>query len=420
MAVYQLPMGFARPFSGLTSEEKDFFDYFSKIDTSCIDKVFDERPSFGPKGFGISLILARILKIKERISSDRELATKLSKNDSYRFVTGFLGNNSPAHNTFNTLRERLGVKGFVNIHCNLVLKANELGILDPEIMGLPSNRRKGIILIADSTFLITSGSTKGIKNDDGLWIFKDKSAAFGRPHHKHKYPVGHKVHCLMTINGIPLVGIVDSANGYDQDYIIPLLELLYERFPKLTFAYIILDRGYDAEDIHEEIYEYFEIIPIIIRKKISYPKGFDTYGFPLCPYGFSTRRKGIEYNHKRTKYACFKSCKDAKEPILFNCKHLETSHKYGYMTYTYFKDSYRKFGPATPGSMIYRKVKRYRTGIERYYGLVKENRYRMESSNRYKGIDNINIHVTEHDIVLTQDIIYDFLTTGNKSPVVKL
>lgn len=420
MSVYQLPMGFTRPFSDLTSEEKGFFDYFSKIDTSCIDKAFDESPSFGPKGFGICLILARILKIKERISSDRELATKLSKNDSYRFVTGFLGNRSPAHNTFHTLRERLGVNGFVNIHCNFVLKANELGILNPEIMGLPSNRRKGIVLIADSTFLITSGSTKGIKTDEGLWIFNDRSAAFGRPHHKHKYPVGHKVHSLMTINGIPLVSIVDSANGYDQDYIIPLLELLYERFSKLTFAYIILDKGYDAEDIHEEIYEYFEIIPIIIRKKTSYPKGFDEYGFPLCPYGFSTRRKGIEYRHRRTKYACFKSCEDAKELLLFNCKHLEPSHKYGYMTYTYFKDSYRKFGPASPESSIYKKLKKYRTGIERYYGLVKENRYRMESSNSYKGIDNITIHVIEHDIVLTQDIIYDFLTTGNKSPVVKL
>ena len=269
MSVYQLPMGFTRPFSDLTSEEKGFFDYFSKIDTSCIDKAFDESPSFGPKGFGICLILARILKIKERISSDRELATKLSKNDSYRFVTGFLGNRSPAHNTFHTLRERLGVNGFVNIHCNFVLKANELGILNPEIMGLPSNRRKGIVLIADSTFLITSGSTKGIKTDEGLWIFNDRSAAFGRPHHKHKYPVGHKVHSLMTINGIPLVSIVDSANGYDQDYIIPLLELLYERFSKLTFAYIILDKGYDSRTIGVIVFLSCGIISASFKRHFS-------------------------------------------------------------------------------------------------------------------------------------------------------
>jgi len=40
MTVYQLPMGFARPFSELTSEEKAFFNCFSKIGTSCIYKVF--------------------------------------------------------------------------------------------------------------------------------------------------------------------------------------------------------------------------------------------------------------------------------------------------------------------------------------------------------------------------------------------
>ena len=50
MAIYQLPMGFTRPFSDLTSAEKDFFDYFSKIDTSCIEKSFNQSSCFGPKG----------------------------------------------------------------------------------------------------------------------------------------------------------------------------------------------------------------------------------------------------------------------------------------------------------------------------------------------------------------------------------
>ena len=61
-----------------------------------------------------------------------------------------------------------------------------------------------------------------------------------------------------------------------------------------------------------------------------------------------------------------------------------------------------------------------RTGIERTFGLVKENRYRMEETNFYKGIDNVTIHTVEHNIVLTQDIMFDYLTTGKKSPVLKL
>ena len=44
----------------------------------------------------------------------------------------------------------------------------------------------------------------------------------------------------------------------------------------------------------------------------------------------------------------------------------------------------------------------------------------MEETNFYRGIDNVTIHAVEHDIVLTQDIIFDYLTTGKKSPVLKL
>jgi len=41
------------------------------------------------------LILARIIKIKERILSDRQLAKTLKKNDLYRFVTRDI---QPSHN----------------------------------------------------------------------------------------------------------------------------------------------------------------------------------------------------------------------------------------------------------------------------------------------------------------------------------
>ena len=44
----------------------------------------------------------------------------------------------------------------------------------------------------------------------------------------------------------------------------------------------------------------------------------------------------------------------------------------------------------------------------------------MENTNLYKGIENISIHVIEHDIVLTQDFIYDYIKAGKKSPVLKL
>jgi len=419
MVHFQVPLpGLARDIGTLTIEEKDFLNYFCTIDGSCISPITDGYAGVGPKGYGASLILARIVKIRERILSDRQLAKCLKKNDLYRFVTGDI---QPSHNSFNTLRRRLGPKGFIEIHKRFVSKAHSLGLLNPEVQELPKNRKKGIILVADSTFLITSGSTKGEKDQQGNWHFTDDSVAFlGKGHHKHKYAVGHKAHSLRTISGVPLITLLSPANISDQEVILYLIEELVDRYPKFEFSYIILDRGYDTEEIHHDIYEFFGIIAVIIRKKMVYPNGFTKGGYPLCPWGFAMKPKVIDYQRKRTRYACFKVCNKSKQPLLFACDYIKEQLKSGYSKSTYFKNGYRKFGPAVPHSLIYKKLKPFRTGIERTFGLVKENRYFMEKSNRYQGIDNVTIHAVEHDIVLTQDIIFDYLKSGKISPVLNL
>ncbi|MBL7177934.1 MAG: transposase [Desulfobacteraceae bacterium] len=419
MVNFQVPLpGLSRNFNNLTEQEKEFISYFSTIDIGCISPVVNCYAGIGPKGYGTSLILARMIKVKERILSDRQLAKALKQNDLYRFVTEDI---QPSHNTFNTLRRRLSPDGFIEIHKHFVRKAHSLGLLDPEIKDLPKNRKKGIILVADSTFLITAGSTRGQKDEQGQWHFNDPSVAFsGKGHHKHKYAVGHKAHSLRTVSGIPLVTLLSPANESDQAFIVGLIETLTARYPFLQFSYIILDKGYDTEEIHHDIHEFFDIIPIIVRKKMVYPKGFTKDGYPLCPWGFAMKPRGIDYERKRTRYACFKVCNRSGQPLLFTCDYLKEQYKYGYSRYTYFNDGYRKYGPAVTHSLIYKKLKPFRTGVERTFGLVKENRYRMEISNFYKGLDNVTIHTVEHDIVLTHDIIFDYIKIGKISPVINL
>jgi len=419
MVDFQVPLpGLARDFNNLTDQEKAFIAYFSTIDIDCISPVVNFYAGIGPKGYESSLILARVIKIKERILSDRQLAKVLKQNDLYRFVTRDI---QPSHNTFNTLRKRLGTNGFVEIHKRFVRKAHSLGLLDPEIKELPKNRKKGIILVADSTFLITAGSTRGQKDEQGQWHFNDTSVGFsGKGHHKHKYPVGHKAHSLGTVSGVPLVTLLSPGNESDQAFILALVEELVSRYPYLKFSYVILDKGYDTEEIHHDIYEFFGIIPIIIRKKMVYPKGFTKDGYPLCPWGFAMKPRGIDYDRRRTQYACLKVCKKSGQPLLFFCNYLKEHYEFGCSRYTHFHDGYRKYGPAVPHSVIYKKLKPFRTGIERTFGLVKENRYRMEMSNFYKGLRNVTIHAIEHDIVLTHDIIFDYIKTGKISPVINL
>jgi hypothetical protein len=420
---YQL---YFRPFSSayedLSDPENDFVNYFAAIRLQNIKPVIGQYDDgVGPKGYGVSLILSRILKVKEILLSDRILADRLAKNATYRAVCLMEKGNTPAHNTYNTLRTRLGVEGFRQIHINFVKQANELGLLSPEFQLFPKNRRKGVILVADSTFIVAKCSTKGTRQENGQWFFSDPSVAFGRTHHKYRYAVGHKAHTLMNLTGIPLVSIITSAEVSDQNVIFQLLNELFRRYRELTFAYLILDKGYDAEEIHRDVYENYNLIPVIIRKKMVYPKQFTKSGLPLCPFGYAMRKKGIDYQRRRTKYCCEKIC--VKHPKaqkdFFHCQFLSSQNSHGMVKYTCFKDSYRKYGPALPNSIIYKHLKPYRTAIEREYGLVKTNRYRMEYTNTYHGIDNVLIHVVEHDIALTQDIIFNFSKLGQISPVVK-
>jgi hypothetical protein len=146
----------------------------------------------------------------------------------------------------------------------------------------------------------------------------------------------------------------------------------------MTIAYIVLDRGYDAEEIHRRLYEDYDIIPVIIRKKPLCPEGFTADGIPLCIWGLPMNRTGIDYARRRTRYACRKVCQRATQ-LTFHCPYLDSSFRNGLIYYTRFKDGYRKYGPAIPGSTIYKNLKPMRTAIERNYGMVKENRYRMET-----------------------------------------
>ena len=404
-----------------TPKESEFLKYFRCINKHSIDTILSRYRTTGPVGYASSLMLARMLKVKERISSDRELSEKLAKIKIYRNAIGIQSDEIPAHNTFNTLRQRLGPEGFFEIHRHFVLQAYKLGLLTPPISDLPKMVRGRIILIGDSTFLKAVASTKGEKDEDGNWLFTDDSIAFGKPHHKHKYPVGHRAHTLTSVSGIPIVSRLAPANESDQAHIMSLLRTAFERYPTLPFACAILDAGYDAEEFHRDIYAEFNILPIIIRKpSMKWGPNLGKTGTPMCSLGYPTRRKGIEYNRGRTKFACYRVCIKDPQRLPFPCEYQNPENRFGWITHTYFKDDYRRQGPAVPSSRLYEQLKKLRTGIERYYGLTKENRYHMEANNTYMGHQNVLIHVIEHDIVATLDIIYEHKKSGKWSDVLRV
>lgn len=423
MSSRQLPFEFIDySYYDLTDRENELLNYFTEIEDSNIQKTLDKTyKGRGPKGFEVRSFLAQMLKVKENFLSDRRLEGKLLGNSIYRFCCGFRNKTEvPNHSTYTHMRQRLGVWGYIDIHINFVNQAYRLGILNPDIAALPNNRRPGLILIADSSFLYAHCSKSGVRDDNDNLIFKDPSVSIGRPHHRYKFPLGHRVHTLHTINGIPLVSIVVGANWHDMMYSIPLLDEFRTRFPHIEAAYIILDKGYDVEPIHEIIYRSYGIIPIIVRKEdIKYPKRFHKDGTPLCDYGFPLRRKGIDYKRQRAQYVCDRICigMNIAQQELFPCPFTESKQsKYGLVKYTHFKESIRLYGPATPNSRIYQISKPFRTGIERDLALVKENRYRLQETLNYEGFNAVEQHVTLFDIVLIQDKIFESISTKSQKP----
>ena len=163
----------------LADPQNDLVNYFLSIDmqpiAAVIANAFGGR---GPKGYGVSLVLSRILKVKQIFISDRILAQRLKEVATYRRLCGLTDGAIPAHNTYCTLRKALGVQGYAEIQVGFVRCACGSLCLILNCRCCPTI--EGLIVMADSTTIRAYCSTKGKKLPDGTWLFTDPSVAFGR------------------------------------------------------------------------------------------------------------------------------------------------------------------------------------------------------------------------------------------------
>ena len=181
----------------------------------------------------------------------------------------------------------------------------------------PKTESRALFSLLTSMFLITSGSTRGHKDEQGRWHFHDDTVSFfGKRHHRHKYPVGHKTHSLRTISGVPLVTLLSPAHESDQAFILPLVEELLGRYPELQFSYLILDRGYDASKFIKTFMNTLALSRLLSERRWCIQRVLLKMD-QLYPWGFAMKPRGIEYKQQRTKYACFRVCKKYQQPLLF-------------------------------------------------------------------------------------------------------
>ena len=113
---------------------------------------------------------------------------------------------------------------------------------------------------------------------------------------------------------------------------------------------------------------------------------------------------------RRTRYQCDRVCLQfpglVAERGAERCMHLKRKNKHGKVFYTHFKKGYRKYGPLPPGTLMYTKLIKLRTAIERSFALKKENRYQMNHHLKVAGQEAVNIHVTLYDTVVVLDALF--------------
>jgi len=136
--------------SDLVDPENDLVTYFLGIEMQPIVRVVERAVSNrGPKGYGASLFLSPILKVKQVFISYRILVQRLKEVATYRRLCGFSDGKVPSHTTHHTLRKVLVPEGYAQIHAGFVRRAHALNLLDPKLSMLPKNRRKGLIVIRE-------------------------------------------------------------------------------------------------------------------------------------------------------------------------------------------------------------------------------------------------------------------------------
>ena len=124
----------------------------------------------------------------------------------------------------------------MEIHKRFVLKAHSWVCLIRNSRSAEASGR-GIILVADSTFLITCGSTKGerITKDAGD---SRTSVAFhpGRGITLTNIPWATRPTASKPSTAFPMATIITAASVSDQNAILLLLDELTGRYPDLLFA----------------------------------------------------------------------------------------------------------------------------------------------------------------------------------------
>jgi transposase len=182
---------------------------------------------------------------------------------------------------------------------------------------------------------------------------------------KNVFWFGYKAHLIVGTSSQYILGsLFSSGNLNDGKAAIPLLRVIYERFPQLLLRYHTMDAGYDYEPIYEQIHRMGQQSVIAYNKRNERELiGYDEYFAPTCFREHSYRYDSFDSKYETLKYTSPKECSDcplANEGICQKVYKVKIT-----------QDLRRYTAPAR-GSQAWKNIFKRRTAVERVNAYLKE------------------------------------------------
>ncbi|MDR2089845.1 MAG: transposase [Clostridiales Family XIII bacterium] len=369
--------------------ETQLMKILDELDFSKLERALGKKPgSRGPKGYSISSLLAAL--VSAQLAKDtriNKLTERLRADPVLRWTCGFgvLGD-VPSESVFCRLYEKLAAtKSLMRLFRELVLKAKERGVIEGTRAAIDSSELEAYEKARPSSKL----------PDDCIhphWGVKK-----GTDGVRH-YWYGWKVHAVCDCKSeLPMEILVTPANTHDSGVAIPLLRIMDSNYGgAIDPKHVMMDSGYDAEYIYDEIAKVQKRTPVIAlneRSKNGPPEGMNEKYEPVCSMGYPLTYYGRDGDF-----------------LKFRCPHMTgrcdcpmgtawcSPSNYGYTLKLPWKEDLRRLGYPHRASAAWQTLYNMRTSVERMFSRLKE---KLNMNNiRVAGLGKARVHVLLNCITL--------------------
>ncbi|SIT14919.1 Transposase domain [Alicyclobacillus vulcanalis] len=209
---------------------------------------------------------------------------------------------------------------------------------------------------------------------------------------------GYKVHVAVDAKSeLPIALTVTSANVYDGDMAIPLMEELHHHDWRIRF--VLMDAGYDQKKNYEAARALGAqaIIPMNRRNEKEPPEGMDFDGTPRCTMGYRMTYWGAEGDW--LKFRCPHATGQVDCPLgMAAC----SASNYGMVVKKRLDEDVCRY--ANPrGSRTWKTLYDERTAVERCFSRVKE-QLTLDDVH-VRGIEKVTAHTYINAVVLLASVL---------------